>query len=105
VYDDLLLEMPASRKGFREKPQKLGIEFECGKKLLSGLLRHSRVGRGGVQLDGLAQAVEIGRAVRTVFQVTFKSAALGRRELGIELLTNVVQDIVATDSFLFHAVM
>jgi hypothetical protein len=63
------------------------------------------VRRRGVQLDRLAQAVKIGRAVRTVFEVTFKFAALGRRELGIELLANVVEDIVATDGFLFHAVM
>ena len=51
------------------------------------------------------EAIEIRCAVRTVVEVAFQFTALGRRELGVELLANVVQDVVATNSSLFHAVM
>lgn len=40
-----------------------------------------------------------------MFKMAFEFAAFGGRELRIELLANVVQNIVATNGFLFHAVM
>jgi hypothetical protein len=87
------------------KSSSLFLKFEESKKFLAGFLGKSRVGGGRVQRNGLAQAVEICRAVWTSFEVAFEFQAFGRRELGVQLLANVVQNVVAMDSFLLHAVM
>ena len=97
--------MHARAKGFRRKLTKLGLELKDGKKLLAGLLWQSWARRCGVQRDSFAEAVEIGCAIRTLSEVPFEFTALRRRELRIELLANVVQDVVATNGFLFHAVI
>jgi hypothetical protein len=82
-----------------------GCDLENGEELLSHDRGDIRIRGTFIEKNGFFQTVEICRTVRTPFEVTFEFTALGRGELGIELLANVVQNIVATDSFLFHAVM
>jgi hypothetical protein len=81
------------------------FQFQDREQILAGLPRQPGVRCGGVQGNGLAEAVEICTAIRAVLKVPLQGQALGRCELCIEFLTNVAEDVVAMNVLIFHAVM
>jgi hypothetical protein len=83
----------------------LGINLENGEELFSCDRGEMWIGMAIVKKNGFLQTIKVCVAVWALFHVPFERAALGCCELGIELLTNVVQNVVAANSLLFHAIM
>jgi hypothetical protein len=86
-------------------PRGLSLNLQDCKQLLLNLLGYPRVGSGSVQSNGLPKAVEIGGAVWTFLKVALQCLTLGGGELGVKLITDVVQNVMATNSFLLHLAM
>jgi hypothetical protein len=85
--------------------QRLRLKFQDCKKLLASPFWKSRIGGSGIESNGFAKAVEVGSAVWTLFQVLFEGATLRGRELSIEFLANMLQNVLAMYWLLFHDVM